>query len=391
MNKKLLISIGIVAVVISGGFYFFNDYLRPPYGAIDSQLEAAKDKIEYSALTDRETCIKWSKTGSSTCEQYDKVVVYRYLSDEIVENEIYGVFEENVSKRTEYSRAWDRNGTTTTKTFSKKQHIKGVNEWKKIKQEESTETQFLAQTVSWYQKLLIKVALADTSSIFAGAGDGYVEYNKNPGDSWDTTHDATTGTTAYPTLTTDASIISGTEDNINTRLGIMRGYAPFPTGATIGAAEVVSSSSAHFFVSYDGLLESDHALIESDQPDETTLTTADYNNCGATDNPTEISGRVTSLQGSYNSYLITDNTVVKVNGEASTCGGNTGWTCVCLRDEYDMDDTGPPGDGNDTNQFIHASEFTGTNRDPYILVDHAVASVAVDDAGKQHTTFYGRR
>lgn len=350
---------------------------REPLGGIDSMLESVKDKIEYSVLTDRETCVKWSKIGSSTCEQYDKIVEYKYISDEEVQDEMLGELEEDVSKRTEHSRAWNvREGVTGAAIYSQRQHIKVDKVWRKVKLEQTTQAQFLAQTVSWYQKLLIKVALAADTSPFSGVGDGYVENSNSPAETWSDTRDAADGTTAYPTLSTDAAANDGAYETA-TRLGVLRSFFPFATGAVIAADQEILTATVNVYISYEGVTSKSHAAIESSQADETTLGTGDYDTCGSLDSPTElVDSRVTASAGSYNEYALNDMTVVKKLGEASNCGTNTGWTCICLREAQDIDDVGAPGSNQHTMQYAHTVEFTGTNRDPYIFVEYQAAAVA---------------
>ena len=106
-----------------------------------------------------------------------------------------------------------------------------------------------------------------------------------------------------------------------------------------------------------------YAPIQTDQPDPTTLTTADFNNCGALDAPTlgtdSVLNTSTFVTNNYNTFTLNATGLgwIIVNG----------WTMLGVRSEEDYVTNGsqPTTDERIT---VHCSEAAGTGNDPKLIV-----------------------
>ena len=126
------------------------------------------------------------------------------------------------------------------------------------------------------------------------------------------------------------------------------------------------------------------ALVETSQASSTALGTADYDTCGdAIDNPTEGTDnedRENNICGKADGVWVefvmntTGKGWIKKSGEASTCGTETGWTCLGLREGHDVTDDPITESGNHNNVFaaIRSSEHTGITYDPKLIVVYSV-------------------
>ena len=128
-------------------------------------------------------------------------------------------------------------------------------------------------------------------------------------------------------------------------------------------------------------------VVQTDQPDHTALTTADFNNAGATTNPTPGSFDIdfSSLPSvaAWVGFDLTATTGVawiKKSGQTSTCGtstGLTGWTCLGLREGHDVVNSAPATAATG-NRFI-AQTFEGGTNDAYLLIVYTVAGAAAGE------------
>ena len=134
-------------------------------------------------------------------------------------------------------------------------------------------------------------------------------------------------------------------------------------------------------------------VVQTDQPDHGILTTADYNNCGATNNPTEGATRIDItdvVDDNYNTWTLTEATGwgwIKKSGEASTCGtALTGWTRLGMREGHDAIDN-LPVDSNTVQ--IRFSEYANTAYDPYLTVTYTAAPPAAGEEYKMQVDIIG--
>ena len=221
--------------------------------------------------------------------------------------------------------------------------------------------------------------MGTTTNYYAGAGDGRVNYDDTTGQpsqaNWDTVHDATTGTNFnYDSLTTLTSgiYIYG----VGNQIRIYRGFFPCDTSGLPDAASISAAIMKIYVASknddYNGDGYDYIAVIQTDQPNTAELTTADYNNCGATNNPTKGSNDIDITGISTVAY--TDFTL---NATGRGWVSKTGTTMLGIREGHDIEDNFPGDPGEvDKKSTISAyfSERAGTDQDPYLEVTYTAAA-----------------
>jgi len=200
------------------------------------------------------------------------------------------------------------------------------------------------------------------TSYYSGAGDGCVYY-ATVGHNWDTSHDASSGNAAY----TGASCAIKS-DETNT-YEIFRGFFPIDTSAI---EDDYTVTEAHFYFTIGTNIWTEMSdsyeyftLVETSQASDSTLVGADYDNCGAVNNPTELNDAGNRLD------LTTISTDTEYSIELNSTGisviDDTGTTFIGIRDGHDTADISvnlDSGSGAD----IYFSEQTGTDKDPYLLL-----------------------
>lgn len=233
---------------------------------------------------------------------------------------------------------------------------------------------------SFFDDAVYPVRTDTTTSYYAGAGDGNVYYNVTGAQpsqaTWDTAHDATTGTNvSYVLAYADSTIwMRGADDSTI----IYRAFFPIDTSG-LGASATISAAVLKL---YGNAIQDDYngdsydyvALVQTDQPDPTLLTTADYNNCGATDNPTKGSANF-DITGfslvAYNDFTL--------NATGLTWISKTGYTMLGLREGHDIQDIFP-GDPGETGLKSQAepktSEATDTATDPYLSITYTLPATS---------------
>jgi len=311
---------------------------------------------------------------------------YAYVAgrmDESYPSKLNGenIISEILEKRTAHSRTFrtDKKNVFVTKAIAgASQYYKDTKGlWWQVDYATTTvEVPVLKHTFGFVKKVF-----ASHGNDFSGAGDGQV--HKADSQDWDATHDATTGGTADDTSDADvAAFVSFYGANF---YRINRAFYPVDTSA-IPAGDTIDSATFNVYVANTSNADNDGddfiRLVQTDQPDNTTLTTSDYNNCGATDNPTagatdlDITDDITD--GVYNVWTLNATGLgwIKKSGESSPCGSAlTGWTCLGQREGHDVIDSAIAGTPSVNSGFISArfSEFTGTDSDPYLAVTHSSA------------------
>ncbi len=124
----------------------------------------------------------------------------------------------------------------------------------------------------------------------AEAGDGYVSNSETSGDSsdWDVCHDATSGDSSdYTTYGAIAYVKRTFTPPFDWGSQIIRGFVPFDTSA-IGSSSTIDSASCALVTTWTYSSQTTVRLVQADQPSSTEISNADFNNCGATDNPTKL-------------------------------------------------------------------------------------------------------
>jgi hypothetical protein len=246
--------------------------------------------------------------------------------------------------------------------------------WRTIEYATTTTEIFNTRSKQSLFQYLLPRAFAD--DFFAGAGDGLVAHSNA---NWNTLHDATTGSNLFDAVSSGqlaAVLVSGT-------YSIQRLFFPINTSAIPANATIVSATFNFEVQSVSGTNNSGTrtaALVETSQPSHSALTTADFNNTGATDNPTEGASRVTITAAGDLAFTLNPTGLawIKKSGQSSTCGtGLTGWTCLGMRAAWlDADDVAPTDGSQEMAATIYFSEQTGTTNDPYLTVIYTVPATA---------------
>lgn len=228
---------------------------------------------------------------------------------------------------------------------------------------------------AWLQTAVFPVYTDASSSTFAGAGDGYVEYSTSAGGTWAEARDATTGTTAAPTSST--SLVQVEEWGSN-NWNVYRTFLPFDI-SSIGSGETITAGDINCYVTLKADNDNDSeayiTLVEGTQASNTTLTTADFDAIGTTEGID--SGQredITSITTS--AYFTMD-----LNSTGLGWADPEGWAKYGLREGHDNTDTAV-ANNKDNKISMNTSEQTGTSNDPYLdLTFSRQGASALDGSG----------
>lgn len=207
--------------------------------------------------------------------------------------------------------------------------------------------------------------VGNTTSTFysnSSAEDGEVGYGRA---SWDTTHDAGTGTAASATGT-QPRFQTG-NNNLSTGWENVRAFFAFDTAA-LGDGDTITSAT----LSLRGTARIDNGnksacLVGASPASATTLTTADYDQCGAINNPTEMASRLDITSWSttgFNAFALNSNGLANIS--------KTGISYFGLRSSGDCDDdiTGI-GLNEYSSCIFYSNEQSGNTDAPKLVVEHS--------------------
>lgn len=222
-----------------------------------------------------------------------------------------------------------------------------------------------------------------TTTVFSTAsGDGRTRHAPGGGASWDTVHDAATSNDSQ---TGNATTQILTQCSATNNFVIHRIFFPFDT-SSISAGDTIDSATFSWYVTSVTNDDNDASayanIVQTSQADSTTLTTADYDQCGAVNSPTQIStaiGLNSLTTSAYNDWILNDNTVVKKSGETPTCGTTDGVTCIGVREGHDIDDHPIACSDNINTVSGSTSDETGTTQDPKLVVEHGAAAAGFEN------------
>lgn len=197
--------------------------------------------------------------------------------------------------------------------------------------------------------------------------DGFVKNNSSK--TWDTVHDATTGTFDSEGA---GGYVFMRRNSSNT--DIRKWFFLIDT-SSLGTDTI---SSATFNVQAGNDQRSGHSntikavhLVQTSPASNTELSTNDFDQCGATDNPTEGSDSpVTIASMSNNTYF-----QYILNATGIGWIDKNGITKLGLRSTWDVTDTEPAEEnstGSGTN--IIPQEFSGNTAGPYLEVVHVAGA-----------------
>lgn len=204
-----------------------------------------------------------------------------------------------------------------------------------------------------------------TTQFYAGAGDGNIISTANA--TWDASHDATTGTANAISLTERVSAFAGGVNYFMRRMFFPVDTSGIPDTDTIVSATFWAKSGSTSYSNTDDDGDDWLNIVgPTTQADPTTLANGDYDQCGAIDNPTELSDTRRDISGISSSTYY--DWVLNAAGLAAI--SKTGYTLLGLREGHDIIDSAIQLNTDNTVRF-NLSEQTGTGDDPYLEVVHA--------------------
>jgi len=276
----------------------------------------------------------------------------------------------------------DENVLVETRVYPQQAFIQRDNQWYYIEHDEAPLSEFNKYTkkglFSW---LVTDVAEAVSGTFYSGAGDGYL--GRAGQVSWADTHDSAAGTIVSTTTPTVylAYVAIFTYKSTTTwtiyRSAFSFDTSSIPSDATITSASLnVTTSTASSDGDNDG--QDYLTVVETSQASHTDLVLADYNNIGDTvTNPTEgiNVGQRKDLTGMASGTVLTFTlnatglSWIKKSGQASSCSGTAGITCLGIREGHDTTNNEVVGVNY---VFGYTSENSGTASDPYLSVAYTV-------------------
>lgn len=217
---------------------------------------------------------------------------------------------------------------------------------------------------------------SDTTSTFNP--DAHVEstsvdgaVTKNNSTDWDTTHDATTGQ-AVLTTQTDVDLRAGSPPG-QTNYLLARCFFLFDT-SSIGGPITISASTVKLwglFINNDDNDGDDfHTIIVSTPATDTDLITADYDQVGATDNPTKVSDDldISSLStGQYNTFTLNATGFAEIDSDEISRFG--------VREGHDQIDS--PVDGNLNGMGVASADNATASQHPELSVTFTADSTFI--------------
>lgn len=194
-----------------------------------------------------------------------------------------------------------------------------------------------------------------TTDFYSGGGDGNV---LNANASYSTCHDAVTGsgfdyTSTVLTIRTSAP---------STNYTVSRIFLPIDTS---GLSDTCTVTAATLNITCTQPLLSygtcDMALVQTSQSSTSTLSTADFDQCGSISNPTEGATRIEVFSTGVKTMTLDSTGISWISKSGFTMLGlRTGW--------LDCDNATPTLSSQEMYTRFASSETTGTSSDPYLSV-----------------------
>jgi hypothetical protein len=362
------------------------------------KLKAHKSKILHSQTVDE--CVEWDSEEKLECLKTKKVKQYHYNSGVKVpaKTKIHKGKEltEDISKRTHNSIHYkvdkddnllgaveSNNQTYIGHFYSGSPFVEDDGDWFQIEIATTSIENYEEQTATTTSVAIInfftRTANAEDDSFYSGGGDGYSTAFAS---TWNTVHDITTGNGETRTNQTTTNLTVG---SFSWGYFITHLFFPFDTSDLPDSA-TIESGTLNIFVTTKNAFDNDGydfvSVVQGFQNSPTSLSTSDFDECGdSVDDPTEgidVGERKDITNISTSNYLEFDLNATGLgwiarNGDASSCGSGTGWTCFGLREGHDILDisTGTATDVyNDVG--VAFSNYTGTYRDPYLEITYSI-------------------
>ena len=381
--KPIIITLSIIALIAFG----IVDYVKH---LIDQPIESIPEYLQLKAPVE-----KILNSRNIKNQDNNDIVKYLYVSETEVSAKTIKADEqeikEDIRKRTKNAQIFPKgNNEFVGRFYAGEPFYKnaGNDKWYQTETATTTAEEFSKQTkpnfLARVKAFFGMDVLADSGDYYAGAGDGAI-YKVDSSSAgiqvtWDQAHDAATGSVAYPTSGNTSFYIYRVTDGFGGyTFYIWRAFFPIDTSSLGVEADI---TSATLYVHLDNKLNSTGdgyiVVVQTSQADTTTLTTADYNQCGSVDNPPTQGSATVDItditNGQYQGLLLNETGRIWINKEGITkLGIREGHDCV---DEY-------PANDFDINGFTSAgangmffSEQDGTDNDPYLEVTYTTPATA---------------
>ncbi len=219
----------------------------------------------------------------------------------------------------------------------------------------------------------------DTATYFSGIGDGWAK-GKGANNDWNLAHDRASGNAVDYTSTAvnGFGIYSGkSSGNYAT---IHRGFVPIdatalPDDANITAASLFLWIHAKSNGDNDGY---DYVAVvgETTQALPTSLVKADYDNCGAVDNPIVGSAQydITSIATGQSLEMVLN--VIGISWIRKTGTGDNAYSRFGVREGHDIQDHPYAGGLSSWNHIkARQSDYAGTSYDPKLSITYTIEAV----------------
>jgi hypothetical protein len=298
------------------------------------------------------------------------VVYYKYRTVEVPQ-QTDDKFNENLDAREPDKQFFidPVSGQQKVKIYPGSNFVNIGSSWYQLEYATTTEILFfdeLEKTVpveSLFEKMVsfydfYNFALADSISTSSLPADGHV--TSNPGSTWDIAHDATTGTAVNSSAATMWCRVMTTY--------LYRAYLPFFTD--IGSGYQVDSASLFlmpYLISDLDETGSFVGVVENTMSDPYNLVVADFNDSGATDNPTvfsQVDLGVLSAESYYEFVLDSSGrSDIDLEGES----------LFAVRNGHDILDIAPSANEY---SYFYTVEETGTSKDPYLEIYYSLTSTS---------------
>jgi len=357
-QKLYMLGTMAFVIIVVAGIVHFTSYVPKVGNAL--QLKAPKDRILFNQTIKD--------------EKGDDIVQYLYASGVEVLQTTYQGISEDLSKRTKNAQFFDKgNGEMIGRFYSGEPFYKEGDKWFQTETatttikafEEQMKLTSLDKIREFFEKK-VYAACGDSGGIcYSGSGDGYVNYNDAA--SWDTAHDAATGTSAADDVA--FSMVDSYESGVY--FGIYRAFFPTDTSALPDNAVVTDATFDVYGVLKTNTDDDGYDyinIVQTDQPDPTNLTTADFNNCGATDNPAQGATAIdigVIATSAYNTWTLNDTGKGWISVDS--------YTMLGMRTGHDIQDH-PQANETEDKFFHEPSEEAG--KGPYLTITYTIGGGA---------------
>ncbi|SRR5258706_5741135 len=187
-------------------------------------------------------------------------------------------------------------------------------------------------------------------AFYAGVGDGGIG---NDNASWATCHAATSGVSAEPTQALSSLVA---RSNSGTSFSIARAYFPINTALLTDKTITSANFYLHIHTVFTNNGSKQFVLVQTDQASNTTLGTADFNNCGTETNPTEGAARVNIAAGWLKFVM---------NATGLSWIVQNGFTKLGVRVDLDADNSTPVDGSSEVDTTFDTTE---SSSQPYLEV-----------------------